>query len=264
MKNTTEITPILRIVTPKYPDQYAVDLKPFLLNNKPLRWQAVPIAGTVLSAVVMLGLAGCVTAGVPAPPPLIEVPLFEHGEGRGVYGCVAIAAPVFLSEEDAFAIVREEFAKIDLSVQLSDRTVTGVSLPRWEYPDTDSFWGELGAQQGSFTFDFVVEGSGIEMEFVSTSDLWEWNALGDRVSISTYECKGSAEILNDSLNKKRNLPVHGVFYDPMEMVDMYSAEDWSPLDNREAVMEAARARSLEMLRLQVQDFIAWLAAQGII
>ena len=268
MKKVSEITPIMRVVSPKYPDRYAVDLKPFLLNNRPLRWQAAPVAGTVLSAVVMLGLAGCVTMGEPQPLPL-EVPLFEHGEGIGGYVCISVTAPMFLSEEDAFAIVSEEFAKIDRVVHRSEAVVKNIDLPIWVYPKDDyAYKGEMGSKKGSFTYDFVVEGAGIEMEFVSTSDLWEWNsAISDEFGGASYHFKDAARVLNDGLNAKQNRNVHGVFYDPAEYTDnddwmfeygWMSAEEW------EAAKEEVWARAIEQLRLQVQDFIAWLAAQGII
>ncbi|MCL2672251.1 MAG: hypothetical protein FWF10_09505 [Clostridiales bacterium] len=260
MKNAV-VSPIIRAVSPKYPDQYAVDLKPFLLENRPLRWHAVPVAGTVLSAVVMLGLAGCVTAGTPVPPPL-EVPLFEHGEGIGVYGCVAITAPVFLSEDDAFAIIRDEFAKLDLIVKPADFTIEGMQVPRLHisnYPPPET----IGTRHGDLALDFAVDGRSIMMEFVSASDLREWDSGAFITTVDTYDIKGSAKVLNESLNARKDENIYGVFYDPAVEFDLYDwdtdlSTDW------EAEEELARERAIAVLRLQVQDFIAWLAAQGII
>ena len=38
-------------------------------------------------------------------------PIFKHGEGRGATGCIVVSPPVFLSEEEALQIVKEELAK---------------------------------------------------------------------------------------------------------------------------------------------------------
>jgi hypothetical protein len=41
----------------------------------------------------------------------VVAPIFEHGEGRGATGCVVTSPPVFLSEEEALQVIREELAK---------------------------------------------------------------------------------------------------------------------------------------------------------
>jgi hypothetical protein len=47
----------------------------------------------------------------------VVAPIFEHGEGRGATGCVVVTFPVFLSEEEAMQVIREELAEhgIDLT-----------------------------------------------------------------------------------------------------------------------------------------------------
>ena len=35
-------------------------------------------------------------------------PVFIHGEGTGAYGCIAVTAPFFLSEEEAWEIIKSE------------------------------------------------------------------------------------------------------------------------------------------------------------
>jgi hypothetical protein len=41
----------------------------------------------------------------------VVAPIFKHGDGRGTTGCMVITPPVFLSEEEALQIVKEELAK---------------------------------------------------------------------------------------------------------------------------------------------------------
>lgn len=44
-------------------------------------------------------------------------PIFLHGQGRGAAGCVAISPPVFLSEEDALNIIKEQLTPTGLNLQ---------------------------------------------------------------------------------------------------------------------------------------------------
>ena len=275
-----KIMPVRKRITPKYPDQYSTQLNHLLLANKPVRWNAAPVAGTVLSAVVMLGLAGCnyigttttgndygtPTSGVPAPPPII--PFFEHGDGIGVYGCVAVAAPVFLSEDDAFAVIKDEFEKLNLTVRQSGFTITNIQIPKFNpYYSADNNNNSMQTKEGTLVFDFAVENRNIVMEFISNDDMRSWEFVepdtdGNTIwsSVSNYNYKEAARTLNTSLNHTSYDTVHGVFYDPAESV--VSKDDQKK--TYEQLEEEARQRAFDALREQVRDFLAWLSAQGII
>jgi len=268
MKSRIKITPVKRKVTPKYPDQYSVELRPLLLRNKPMRWQATPVAGTVLSAVVMLGLAGCqpeppepVTMGDIADPVCFKTPIFEHGEGFGSYGCMSVTAPVFLSENDAFAIISDEFNKLDITVKKGGGTVDNIQIPKtYICLSRDDEKSKPETAKGSLEFDFAVKDNSIVMEFVSSDDVREWDASKTLASVEKYNFKEAAQTLNDSLNDSYIDSVHGVFYDPAERFDLgkYPEKDFEELEAE------AREKSCETLREQVKDFIAWLGAQGVI
>jgi len=273
MKSKIKITPVKRKVTPKYPDQYSVELRPLLLRNKPLRWQATPVAGTVLSAVVMLGLAGCISEPVTmGSEPIImgdipmpdtqaaQTPFFEHGEGIGVYGCVSVAAPIFLSEDDAFAIISDEFEKLDITVKKGGGTVDCVQIPKVSLSPLTDEPAVKGTVTGSLEFDFAVEDDYIVMEFVSSDDVRAWAAGGAVSSVEQYNYKEAAKTLNESLDDEELNSVHGVFYDPAESID-FSESGEKDFEELEA---EAREKSCETLREQVKDFIAWLGAQGVI
>ena len=67
-------------------------------------------------------------AGV-AQGKLLVAPLFVHGTGRGVVGCIVVTPPAFLSEEEGAQIIREELAT--KGVRLSPGgTLAGVRMPR--------------------------------------------------------------------------------------------------------------------------------------
>ncbi|MCL2672250.1 MAG: hypothetical protein FWF10_09500 [Clostridiales bacterium] len=242
------------------------------MNNKPLRWQAVPIAETVLSAVVMLGLAGCVrlgaeTGNTPAPtmreplPPLLEVPLFEHGNGVGVYGCVSVTAPIFLSEDDAFAIIRDEFANLELKVTPGEVKLTNIQIPKTDLSPGWDAEAQEQTQIGNFVFDFIVEGRNIAIEFVSGMDVYEWRGSEIHSTVVVYNCIEAAETLNISLNALEKEYIHAVLYDPVEP---FEGRWWAPDEETRQLIDEAYARAAELLREQVKDFIAWLFAQGII
>ena len=253
-----KITPVKKKTAPQYPNQYSVDLNHLLLANKPLRWNAAPVAGTVLSAVIMLGLAGCsaasehelVSMGTTAPP--LYTPFFEHGKGTGVYGCVSVNAPMFLSEDDAFAIIKDEFAKSGLTVEKGGGTAPNITLPNIVDTIYDS---KTETHTGTLDFDFSVEGSNIVMEYVSSDDLDAWTDQNFATSVSTKDYKEAAKILNESLNNAYLGSVHGVFYDPAETPQYHYSEEDKAAD---------REASANALREQVKDFLAWLSAQGII
>ena len=285
-----KITPCRKRMSPGYPDQYSVQLAPLLLGNRPLRWNAVPVAGMVLSAVVMLGLAGCkdvprgdsapvavadstptpapvATANLtPTPAPVSETPLFEHGEGIGVYGCVAVSAPVFLSEDDAFAVIKDEFEKRNLSVREGGGTVENIQIPMVDLNgSTGGKNSGVSTQTGDLSFDFVVQDRNIAMEFVSYEDMHDWRVKKSTFTVSIYDYKTTAQALNASLNDASLGNTHVVFYDPVETINMRQvnkADDW---DSAYAQLEAEGVlRASDVLREQVRDFIDWLAAQGII
>jgi len=208
-----------------------------------------------------------------APPPIFGTPFFEHGNGVGTYGCQAVAAPVFLSEDDAFAIIKDEFKKSGLVVRQNGGTIENIQIPKpnpyYSPRDNDS---RMQTVKGRLDFDFTVQGRNIVMEYVSTDDMRMWESAGPdengimRVStVSRYDYKEAARTLNDGLNRSDHGNVHGVFYDPVERVDMMSvskADDWKKA--RARLEKEARQRASAELREQVKDFIEWLSAQGII
>lgn len=294
-----KIQPVKRHITPKYPDQYAIDLDKTLLHYRPARWARAPLAGATLTAVVALGLSGCgrmfVLGGGGSPPPegtppeaggvehvvlgdmtvatpLLPgdpVPLFEHGEGVGVYGCVSVTAPAFLSEDDAFAILSDEFSKLGYDCEQGGRTVSGIQLPVTSISIGRDAGSPMETRKGALTFDMCVNDLSLQIEYVSMDDFYDWvDGKGPDASVESYDVKGAAQTLGDSLNEAGMDAAHGVFYDPIEMGNLPEWTEGMTPEAWEAALEDSRAearlRSEEDLREQVRDFIAWLSAQGII
>ena len=243
---------------PRYPDQYQPDLARLLTENRPLHWKAGSAAGVALTAVVMLGLSSCaVREGTPTPPPS-AAPLFAQGDGIGVYGCVAIAAPVFLSEDDAFAILSDEFAKQGLTVEKSSTRLENFPLPETQHLSTDDKRGEkpFSTQKGTLEIDFQVAGKPIEMEFVSTEDYDAWAKGNAYSSVESNDFKRAAQTLVNGFGKQEDHQTRAVFYEP--------AETAPPDANYRSDEAESRRLTEDALRRQVQDFLRWLAANEII
>ena len=198
-----------------------------------------------------------VTPGVPAPPPLPAAPLFEQGGGIGVYGCVSVAAPVFLSEDDAFAILSNEFKKQGLAVEKSNTRLEKFPLPvTLREPWDDSGDKPFSTKKGTLEIDFQVVGKPVEMEFVSKVDYDAWAKGSPSASVESNDFKRAAQTLVKGFDAQESWQTRAAFYDPAEVAP---AKDNHPADRAES-----QRLSEEALRRQVQDFLRWLAANGII
>ncbi len=231
------------------------------MRHIPRRWRFEKNIGSVLVFTVLSGLCACslqdsedntVTASV-------AVPLFVHGEGRGGYGCVSVAPPVYLSEDEAAQVIRETAKEYGLSFT-GEGTVSGDALPYTSLFDTmdETYKGEL-------PLDGYDEATGLGYLFVSRDDIVAWQKdTGVYSSFTIFDTKGTAEKLSDTVKNT------AIFYDPgtdYDLLDQYfaSTEENSYTEENLTAYEAAqKAQMAEKLRAQVMDFIAWLQAQGII
>ncbi len=285
-----EIKPVKDIKTPKYPlrDEMGADA---LKQQIPKRWAGSAAAKVALGTLAAMTLAGCVpdipTAGVPEPPsakteesvtpaiteyrtegivaaPTVNVaPMFLHGEGRGAFGCVMVAPPVFLSEEDALAVINETAKEYGLSFKAGAGPIMeGVAQP------ATNIYGEEKTASGktmSLQPDFADEERGIVIEFVSTEDVKKWHTdTGYIVSVESYDTKDAADQLSDGLeqaNVNNGYYTAGVLYDPCEL---YHPEDLSDEDDWNKAEAKTKQMSKEQLEKQATDFFEWLKDQGII
>ena len=206
---------------------------------------------------------GGVTCSVAA-----AIPLFEYGEGTGAIGCVSITAPVFLSEEEAFAIIYAAFAEAGMELSKGGETLTDVKLPVTNMFDWESTDDQYKTKKGKMIPDGMLYDYELPVAFISTGDVEDWHEdTGMWASVSEYNVKKTALTLNE------NNPCLAVFYDPvagsvnydkmweLEKGDEESDEEfyarWDAMA-QEAALDA-RAESERLLRMQVDAFIDWLA-----
>ena len=304
-----KIKPVETTPRPGYPDKYSSEVAKSIHSARPRRWVAAPLAGGVLTASILLGLSGCgyyITDGLPLPSPyqtglgvgisptpseyitlgnmvaptptqFSRIPLFEFGEGTGAIGCVAIAAPVFLSEDEAFAVLSTVFEEAGLTLDKASETLNAANRPvadlySWEETGMTTVCEPLNSD-GILRLDR----EGIPMVFVSAGDLDKWQRTGKDgepmmvSSVSSYNVKGAAKALaenNDGLL---------VFYDPMARQDFsrLTIPEQAAGESDEAYWarvdavyieegQVARAASKGLLRQQAEAFLLWLRSEGVI
>jgi len=272
------IKPVKFYDHPQYPDKLEVLNHPELLKSLPERWKSSSRTLIALSALLGLMLGGCKPSTDAVLDPDKEndgksggentrrvewiAPIFEHGDGRGSFGCVSVAPPAFLSEEEALDVIRAEAESMGI--------ILGAEILKFEnvrIPETKFYLSEKNKVDSSKKGDLVLDGyddsKNIAVEFVSQDDYSNWRVKeGVESSVSDYDFLSAAKILRDGLDGKVRDYVVGVFYDPMP--ELTEEEIWDESISFEEKEAMLKERSKELLRNQVRDFLEWLKGQGII
>ena len=269
-----ESIPVKRYRRPAYPTRLEVLADPDLLaKHVPAAWLRRPeLAGAVA---VFLAANGCVKAGDKAPPAsggaAVVAPSFAHGEGQGATGCIAVAPPVFLSEEEALQVIVEVLGKAGVEVTERNVVMKEVVLSRRE-ETIERVRGEWvdGTRESpgtgrALSVDLVDGKRHIGVEFVSEADYFTLGGAESNSTAQGYDFKQVAKGVADAVGKKGKGIYFGTFYDPISSVNwgsLHTEKDWK------AALEAARtqggAEAKRLLRLQVQDFVDWLKGQGVL
>jgi len=267
-----KVQPVRRGRRPGYPTKDFLQAHPELLSAIPARWRN--------HRVVLAALGGTISLALAAEGGRIA-PLFAHGNGQGAYGCRAVNPPVFLTEEEGRAIVREEGRRVGLVFEddglVEERAAVPVTNTQDHLKIMPGFAKEMRIperQTQRLVFDGYDAKHRVAYELVSFEDFgaWEWKGPGPASTVSVYDVKDVAERLQASLAEQRsqlgqkdNGAWVGVFYTPTSdpgKVAPPRNSDWKDWENRRAA--AARPVSEKELRKQVRDFIGWLKAQGVI
>jgi hypothetical protein len=287
-----DIKPVKDARHPKYPLKEQCS-EEFLKTCVPKRWAQSAAAKVALGTLAAMTLAGCgqgaekgiiknfvndiagatITPATPegtvAPATLNVAPLFVHGEGRGAFGCVMVAPPVFLSEYDALAVINEVAKEYGLKFSSEDspelsnvlQPVTDIS----PQTDSDTPKNTEGNKITTLKTDFSDSEHGIAIEYVSVEDVKEWAEAPSGASVEEYNTKDAADQLSDALdsavsNDYSTFDV-GVLYDPCEQYrpeNLSNEEEWKQAETK------VREMSEEQLKAQAKDFFEWLKSQGVI
>ncbi len=208
--------------------------------------------------------------GAGANAPAIVAPIFEHGEGRGrsrwTLACIAVAAPMYLPEEEAIAIIRDELARHGLpmsqrDVELRSVIIQGRELKQGYEWVTARRGSEFVDVTGPLEVDLMDPHRRVAVEYVAREDFDRLG--GDDRGQWEMDIKGVAESLATEVEKQDRGIYFGAFYDP---VKYFSFGSWTNAEERSwaSSEEEAQAESQRLLREQVRDFVDWLKAQGVI
>jgi hypothetical protein len=211
------------------------------------------------------------TTGTPTKPKvsrkaLLVAPIFEHGSGRGATGCMVVSPPVFLSEEEALTIIKEELSKAGITMAAGTTVFPKVQMHK-EIERCSNGNGTCKPLQ----MDLQDSTGRIHIEFVSYTDnlimcqkcppktVWTWSSAQD------YDLKGMAEQMRTGFQQRAGRGVFGVFYDPLVSRDMLEMAREMYSTNGQGIFRRTqaefRAEAKELLRQQVRDFAQWLADQ---
>lgn len=263
-----EIVQVKKYKSPKYPSKEEVLQHPELLRKLPNRWRGNIYVGTALSAVLMLILSGCSDnkeeeAAGDTNIKAVTAPIFEHGRGRGSFGCDSVAPPSFLSEEEAFQVIQEQAKTYGINFEKGGPELKSVKLPETKtYFSNEASEGINTSRRGSLIFDGFDKSKNIVFEFISKSDyeVWRGNRSGGS-TVDTYDFLGAAKLLQKGISEANDGAAAGVFYNTMELPSM---EEIKASQNFSSTGEKVKAMAKEELRKQVKDFLEWLKGQEIV
>lgn len=282
-----KIAPVRKYAKPRFPTRTILDEHPEMLRLVPERWQHNPAVLAALAGICMLMLSSKELGAAADRSKSRVAPIFQHGDGRASFGCVAINPPVFLSEAEARQVIIEEGRKSGLTFTSKAPTVRRVNTPITDRNASHNYApGARNPKLKTRAIPLKLDGTDrkrhISYEYVSESDFNAWEHMG-RFSSTVYslDILETAEGLRDGLKRARPSGSYAVFYDPMyrpalaalrmgrnnppEMQRMMKNKP-EPDPKAMRVWREADAKNAARneLRKQVKDFIIWLKSQGVI
>ncbi len=189
-------------------------------------------------------------------------PVFAHGEGRGAAGCVVVSPPVFLSEEEAMQVIREELGKHGIQLQEA-QPLKSILIPQrtkeWEVVRKADGTAEPVDKYGNVT---PLKPNGIDLSkkiavLYLSFKLWQeedpFGARTGRGTVDEFDFKDAAVYVVEQVTKRGKEPLYfGVFYDPAVPFAHDTGVPWKKLK------EQGKAEARKLVHEQVQDFVTWL------
>ncbi len=274
-RKTMKVIPVRKYASPDFPTRSILDEHPELLRLVPDRWQRNPVVLAALTGVCLLIFSSRALSADNAKKPVPRIaPIFQHGDGRGAFGCEAINPPVFLSEDEARQVIIEEGKRVGIKFSPDSLTLKGIKItdapsdpPKMaasSVPGTPAATGRI-----PLTLDGTDPKRKISFEYVSESDvnsiMGEPNHSSSVYSVDTLT---AAKMLRSGIKNAKPAGTYAVFYDPMSDPpsdsSMFSSSNTDWREKQAKGNAAAMKASREQLRAQVKDFIVWLKAQGVI
>ncbi len=222
-------------------------------------------------------------------------PIFQHGGGIGATGCVVVSPPVFLSEEEALQVVKEELAKHGVQLTsapvLQDLTIAPRRTQQVEDDKTSRKIVQDEEHAAPLCLTGMDEKRSIAIKLICRKNYERLGGVGSHCvdvvyrdpnksgaimsSVSDFDFSDAAQYVATEIRQKARQRLYvGVFYDPVSRPFVWrkvppskekrwKTNAYSQSEEKEAEDNAA-AESKRLLRQQAQDFAAWLKQQGAI
>jgi len=206
------IQPLKSYHQPAYPTRVILDAQPELLRLTPRRWQRnAVVLGALATICTITAVRWSRAAGTPQDVSLVA-PVFQHGEGRGSFGCVAVNPPTFLSEEEARQVIVDEGKKAGIVFAPDALTLSEVAIPFTSLSPDKS---ESGSKLQPLTLDGWDARRKVGYEYVSQDDYMKWKIEPSYSTAESFDLRKAADGLRDGLAQAKPAGAVGVFYDPL-------------------------------------------------
>lgn len=233
-----KLQPIKKYDQAYFPTKAELNATPDLLRAVPRRWQQSAVVGTMLIGLGMFAAPELLYAAPKAAPVVTRVaPIFPYPDQLHRLSLLGEwAMPEYLSEEDARAIILEEASKAGINFAPDIRAIEQVPFPITQQDEAGNVTTTI--KKFPITLDGTDLKHNISYEFISKEDSNEWS----KQLINVTAMDSPAILLREGISQGVPAGTYAVFYDPSDML-MQGGLD---------------------LRTQVQQFISWLKAEGVI
>lgn len=253
-----------RYKCPGYPThEETLNIPQFLMSHIPGRWRRSKLASLALCVFATAGKVSSESDRIdtvqsikqgeinkePETDTKIEkkrnasyliAPIFIHGKGRGVAGCVVYTPPAFISEDEGRKIIIEMLKREGITI---DRQDLFIRPKQW--------------------LDAVSTEQRIGFQYISHSDNDRMKTQSNIVSsVGYYNTLKAAKKMRNKLASNKTTYTAAVFYDPM--VRVKNRAEMEALYTANVARPASYDEAKEQLQMQVADFIAWMRDLGLI
>jgi hypothetical protein len=283
-----KVQPVQKYRTPIYPTRLAIQSdSELLVKHTPPAWRKTARMASL--AAFFLG----VHEGISSEKAAVVAPIFEHGDGRGAIGCMMVAPPVFLSEEEALQIIQEELQQAKIILPVRDYPIPGVIIEKKKrclnidsiHKDikiatdknknknsasriiqfaTNNLTKDVIISTAPYSCDIANASQHIAVEFVSREEYFDLGGVKtDYMTVQSFELKENAQKLTQNVrNNGKNL-YFGAFYDPhadlpYNQIEKLQEEMSSKLDRipqKSTIEGRSQARSIETdYQIKVEKF----------
>ena len=264
-----QIKPIKIKKEPEYPTEYLFINNPELFNNYiPLRWRANKVVSSALLAFILAGANSCRLGNNATKSTYSKeqfnsqrdtnltssinnsAPIFVHGKGFGVVGCIVASPPVFMTEKEAMGIITDELEEHGITLETTNISID-LDLPI----DTTIFKNKI-----TMGIDAINIENNLLLEFISEEDYYNlhldiYDDTG--LSVTSISLKDAADTIRAQvIRKKYNNLI--LFYDPLPAVKAKEGQ------NFKTAAKDAKKEAKALLTAQVRDFIQWMKNEGMI